>query len=120
MGGDEVQLVARPLDTDAGEGARSYVGGYFVGSETYIPALDYFTAVQGPVRWRWAFERQWLFYKLWGRLLYDPATPDSVFAAEFRRRYGARARDLLRAYSLASATQLRLGSLYDSRWDFTL
>ena len=26
----------------------SYVGGYFVGSETYIPALDYFTAVEHP------------------------------------------------------------------------
>ena len=98
----------------------SCVGGYFVGSETYIPALDYFTAVDAPVRWKWAFERQWLFYKLWGRLLYDPRTPDSVFEAEFVRRYGEKARGLLRAYSLASATQLRLASLYDSRWDFTL
>ena len=98
----------------------SYVGGYFVGSETYIPALDYFTAVDAPVRWKWAFERQWLFYELWGRLLYDPATPDAVFEAEFVRRYGEKARGLLRAYSLASATQLRLASLYDSRWDFTL
>jgi hypothetical protein len=101
-------------------GSPSHVGGYFVGSETYIPALDYFTAVEEPVRWRWAFERQWLFYKLWGRLLYDPATPDGVFEAEFVRRYGPAARGLLRAYSLASATQLRLASLYDSRWDFTL
>ena len=98
----------------------SWVGGYFVGSETYIPALDYFTAVDAPVRWKWAFERQWLFYELWGRLLYDPATPDAVFEAEFVRRYGEKARGLLRAYSLASATQLRLASLYDSRWDFTL
>jgi len=104
----------------ARNGSQSYVGGYFVGSETYIPALDYFTAVKEPVRWKWAFERQWLFYKLWGRLLYDPATPDAVFEAEFVRRYGPTARDLLRAYSLASATQLRLASLYDSRWDFTL
>jgi hypothetical protein len=100
--------------------APSYVGGYFVGSETYIPALDYFTAVTRPVKWTWAFERQWLFYKLWGRLLYDPKTPDTVFEAEFVRRYGERARVLLRAYALASATQLRLASLYDSRWDFTL
>jgi len=100
--------------------APSYVGGYFVGSETYIPALDYFTAVDEPVRWRWAFERQWLFYQLWGRLLYDPATPDAVFEAGFVRRYGEKARVLLRAYALASATQLRLASLYDSRWDFTL
>src|SRR5690606_31630263 len=101
-------------------GTPEYVGGYFVGSESYIPALDYFTALDTPVDWRWAFERQWLFYKLWGRLLYDPATPDSVFQAEFIRRYGDRGRDLLRAYALSSATQLRLASLYDPRWDFTL
>lgn len=100
--------------------AASYVGGYFIGSETYIPALDYFTAVKEPVAWKWAFERQWLFYKLWGRLLYDPTTPDAVFQAEFNRRYGPKAANLLHAYSLASSTQLRLASLYDSRWDFTL
>jgi hypothetical protein len=103
----------------AENGRQDYVGGYFVGSETYIPALDYFTSKQ-PVAWRYAFERQWLFYELWGRLLYDPATPDSVFEAEFTRRYGADAKPLLSAYALASNTQLRLASLYDSRWDFTL
>lgn len=101
-------------------GSHDYVGGYFIGSETYIPALDYFTAIKAPVAWTWAFERQWLFYKLWGRLLYSPATPDAVFEAEFVRRYGEKARNLLQAYSLASSTQLRLASLYDSRWDFTL
>lgn len=101
-------------------GQASYVGGYFIGSETYIPALDYFTAVDEPVDWNYAFERQWLWYKLWGRLLYDPGTPDSVFQDEFNRRYGKRAENLLNAYSLASSTQLRLASLYDSRWDFTL
>jgi hypothetical protein len=101
-------------------GGASYVGGYCVGSETYIPALDYFTAVKKPVDWRWAFERQWLFYKLWGRLLYDPDTPDAIFQAEFNRRYGTKGDNLLRAYSLASSTQLRLACLYDSGWDFTL
>lgn len=101
-------------------GSQDYVGGYFIGSETYIPALDYFTAIEAPVAWHWAFERQWLFYKVWGRLLYNPATPDAVFEAEFARRYGEKARNLLQAYSLASSTQLRLASLYDSRWDFTL
>jgi hypothetical protein len=101
-------------------GSQDYVGGYFIGSETYIPALDYFTAVDKPVDWQWAFQRQWLFYKLWGRLLYDPKTPDALFQAEFTRRYGQRGENLLRAYSLASNTQMRLASLYDSRWDFTL
>lgn len=100
--------------------AAEYVGGYFIGSETYIPALDYFTATKEPIGWKWAFERQWLFYKLWGRLLYDPTTPDEAFQAEFNRRYGAQGDQLLRAFALASATQLRLASLYDSKWDFTL
>jgi hypothetical protein len=107
------------------DGARPHVGGYFIGSETYIPALDYFSDPSGvgpgkSVDWKWAFQRQWLFYSLWGRLLYDPATPDSVFAREFTRRYGSGAANLLRAYSLASNTQMRLASLFDSRWDFTL
>lgn len=101
-------------------GQQSYVGGYFIGSETYIPALDYFTDTDQPVDWSYAFERQWLFYKLWGRLLYDPETPDALFQAEFNRRYGDSADNLLNAYTLASSTQLRLASLYDSRWDFTL
>jgi hypothetical protein len=76
--------------------------------------------VKAPVDWKWAFERQWLFYELWGRLLYDPGTPDSVFQAEFVRRYGPAASNLLQAYSLASATALRMASLYDSTWDFLL
>src|SRR5688572_10644524 len=105
-------------------GTQPYVGGYFTGSETYIPAFDYFTALEHP-QWRWAFERQWLFYELWGRLLYDPTTPDSVFAAGFTRRYGPAigkpgGANLLEAFALASNTQLRLASLFDSRWDFTL
>jgi len=99
---------------------EDYVGGYFIGSETYIPALDYFTAVKEPVDWKWAFQRQWLFYKLWGRLLYDPKTPNEVFQAEFNRRYGSKGDNLLKAYELASNTQLRLACLYDSKWDFTL
>lgn len=104
----------------ARNGSPSYVGGYFTGSECYIPALDYFTAGDAQIDWRWAFERQWLFYQLWGRLLYDPATPDAVFQGGYTRRYGPTAAPLLEAMSLASSTQLRLASLYDSRWDFTL
>ncbi len=99
---------------------QSYVGGYFLGSETYIPAKDYFTAPGGPVDWKFAFERQWLFYKLWGRMLYNPATSDAVFKAEFIRRYGPSATPLLEAYALASSTPLRLASAFDFTWDFSL
>jgi len=101
-------------------GSTSAVGGYIIGSETYIPALDYFTAVKKGVDWQYAFERQWLFYELWGRLLYNPETPDTVFTEEFVRRYGTKGEDLLRAYELASATPLRLASLFNATWDHTL
>jgi hypothetical protein len=101
-------------------GRQGYVGGYFVGSENYIPAKDYFTVPGGAVDWTYAFERQWLFYKLWGRLLYDPTTPDEVFEAEFVRRYGKDAKTLLQAYALASATQLAFATSVNFTWDFTI
>jgi hypothetical protein len=99
---------------------QSYVGGYLIGSETYIPAKDYFTKINDPVDWKYAFQRQWLFYKLWGRLLYNPKTQDDIFRAEFIRRYGKKAAPLLEAYSLAGTTPLRLASSFDFTWDFTL
>ncbi|MEE4212753.1 MAG: hypothetical protein V2I43_26200, partial [Parvularcula sp.] len=100
--------------------SQSYVGGYIIGSETYIPAIDYFTAVEDGVDWDYAFERQWLFYRLWGRLLYNVDTPDAEFEEEFRRRYDAPGDNLLKAFELASRTPLRLASLYNSTWDHTL
>jgi hypothetical protein len=105
-----------------GTNSQQFTGGYMIGSETYIPALDYFTARKwrkfSP--WRYAFQRQWLFYMLWGRLLYDPDTPDSIFHHEFVRRYGEQADPMLDAYALVSKTPLRLASYFDFTWDFSL
>jgi hypothetical protein len=100
--------------------SKPYVGGYFIGSETYIPAKDYFTKDTVNLPWKYAFERQWLFYKIWGRLLYNPSTPDDVFRAEFVRRYGTKGNQLFEASSLAGKTPLRLASDFDLGWDFTL
>jgi hypothetical protein len=102
------------------ENSQPYVGGYFIGSETYIPAKDYFTKPGIKTNWKYAFERQWLYYKLWGRLLYNPATPDAVFQAEFTRRYGKSGTSLLQASALAGTTPLRLASLFDFTMDLTL
>ncbi len=100
--------------------SQPYVGGYFVGSETYIPGKDYFTKPDSRINWKYAFERQWLLYKAWGRLLYDPETTDEVFEAEFRRRYGSDGDKLFRAMVLGSRMPLRLGSLFKGTWDLTL
>jgi len=100
--------------------SQPYVGGYFIGSETYIPAKDYFTIDSINIPWKYAFERQWLFYKIWGRLLYNPSETDQIFQAEYIRRYGKKANNLLEASSLAGKTPLRLASDFDLGWDFTL
>jgi len=36
--------------------------------------------------WRW--ERNWLWYTLWGRLSYNPDAPSQVWGHEFARRFG--------------------------------
>jgi hypothetical protein len=64
---------------------------------------DVFTAAQSHrVFWRWDFERYWLFYRLWGRLSYDPKAPDAVWIDELRRRFGAGADAVLEAYRQSS------------------
>jgi hypothetical protein len=98
-----------------------YVNGYFVGSEGYIPAKDYSHVANNHVTWKYAFEKQWLFYALWGRLLYDPTTPDAVFKADFNRRYGNNVGNtLFTAYSAASQMPLHLASFFAATWDYTL
>jgi hypothetical protein len=100
---------------------QDYVGGYFVGSEGYIPAKDYSHTLHVHQTWQYAFEKQWLFYTLWGRLLYDPQTPDSVFEDIFNQRYGrGNGKAMLRAYALASRMPLRLASFHAATWDYTL
>jgi len=98
----------------------SYVGGYFIGSETYIPAKDYFTKPGMEGNWKYAFERQWLFYKIWGRLLYNPQTSNTVFRDEFVKRFGKNGPALYEASTLAGTTPLRLASSFDFTWDFSL
>lgn len=101
---------------------QNYVGGYFVGSECYIPAKD-FSHQPGHAHftWSYAFQKQWLFYQQWGRLLYDPSVPDEVFAHAFDVRHGGKdGGNLVKAHALAGKMPLRLASFFHSGWDFTL
>jgi hypothetical protein len=98
-----------------------YVNGYFVGSEGYIPANDYSHIANAHRTWNYAFEKQWLFYQLWGRLLYDPTTPDAVFEASFANRYALKSgKPMVEASAAASQMPLRLASFFGSTWDYTL
>ena len=113
----QVEFVREHLKTNS----QPYVGGYYIGSECYYPALNY---VDLPVpddnRTRFGFERQWLMYLLWGRLLYHPATSDQSFELAFDLRYGpGTGSRLLQAYGLASGYVEKFGSFLYSTWDFT-
>jgi hypothetical protein len=101
---------------------HEYVDGYFVGSEGYIPAMDYSSIEDHPHKtWYYAFEKQWLFYYLWGRLTYNPDESDESLAREFQKRYGdIDGLKMLHAYSLASKVPQSLASFYKGTWDFTL
>ncbi|MEM1158500.1 MAG: hypothetical protein AAF649_01540 [Verrucomicrobiota bacterium] len=95
-----------------------YVGGYYIGSECYIPAADYITVPER--RTGYAFERQWLFYMVWGRLLYDSELTDDVFIRACQERFGAHGETLFTALTHGSKMPLRLASFFNATWDFTL
>ncbi|NND35110.1 MAG: hypothetical protein HKN76_21165 [Saprospiraceae bacterium] len=99
-----------------------YVHGYFIGSEGYIPAWDYSHVENHPHKtWNYAFEKQWLFYQLWGRLMYHPEEPNELFAKSLEKKYpGVNGNQMLDAFSLASRVPLYIASFYKSTWDFTL
>jgi len=100
---------------------REYVGGAIIGSECYIPALDFISKAGPHKDWQWAFQRQWLFYTVWGQLLYDPAMPDSKFEAMFDARFGkGRGKDLLAAWKLASRVPLHFAAFRKGTWDGSL
>jgi len=96
-----------------------YVNGYYVGSETYIPAKDYFTSLPG-TSYRYAFDRQWMLYKAWGRLLYNPNTPDEFFIGEFEQRFPTQGKELFDAQAKASIVPLVIASWQNATWDFSL
>ncbi len=93
---------------------QQYVGGYIVGSETYIPAKAYQQKrPDNRINWTYAFEREWLFYKQWGRLTYDPHTPNSLFISEFASRYGEEAAPALyEAVTLAGKIPLQIAAFF--------
>ncbi len=97
------------------------VAGYFVGSETYIPAKEYRMAANTRYNWTYAFEKQWHFYQMWGRLLYDPSLEDENFIQFFEHRYGLKnGKILFDALKYGSEMPLKLASFYRGTWDFTL
>jgi hypothetical protein len=104
------------------ENDRSYVGGYFIGSEGFIPAAEYAHRPGSTHQiWRYAFEKNRLYYMIWGRLLFDPSSPDEAFERDIDERYGAGVgKPLLDAYRFACRMPMALATFHASTWDFSL
>lgn len=98
---------------------QDYVGGYFIGSECLIPANDiYHKPNHAHINWKYEFEKQWLYYQQWGRLLYDPTTSDAVFVNSFNRRYaGNTGSQMVEAYKLSTRTTQRIAQSFNFTWD---
>src|SRR5258706_1620031 len=92
---------------------QDYVAGCFIGSEIFTPALDY-TSLPGPHKtWDYQFQRQWLWYAMWGRLMYDDKTPDSVFERMLAARYGkGTGAAALQAWKIATNNQLKFAAFH--------
>lgn len=101
------------------ENIHPYVNGYYVGSECYIPARDFITTLEGTTN-KYAFERQWMFYKNWGRLMYNPKTSDVVFEQAFLNRFPQYGKELFAAQKEASRVPLMVAAFWNATWDFTL
>lgn len=96
-----------------------YVNGYYVGSECYIPAKDYITSLEG-ASYKYAFERQWMYYKVVGRLLYNPETPDKVFEDAFENKFPGIGERLFSTQTKVSRVPLIIASYQNATWDFSL
>ncbi len=74
------------------------------GLETYYPQSPrYYIADPKDVFCEWTHQRDWMYINLWGRLGYDPATPNETFDAMVADKLGAAAAaPLVAAWSAAS------------------
>jgi dienelactone hydrolase len=71
--------------------------------ETYYPKSPrYYVTDPKDLYCDWTYQRDWMFLNFWGRLGYDPETPDEIFGAMVADRLGPAAAPLTEAWTAAS------------------
>jgi hypothetical protein len=103
-------------------GQGDWFRGFLMGSDGFCPTRTFFSknsVTQGLLE----VQRQWYMVLLWGRLSYNPATPDAVFKNYLALKYpGVSAENLFAAWGKASrglpkATELVHGEMkLDFQW----
>jgi hypothetical protein len=81
-----------------------YSCGFFWGSEGLKPGADssHKPASDAYAKYEWEFLRKAEMYRLWGRLGYDPETPEDVLSLDYRRTFGSAAEESAEALAQAS------------------
>ena len=103
-------------------GQGDWFRGFLMGSDGFNPTKVFYTkdsVTQGLLE----VQRQWYLFKLWGRLAYNPATPDAVFKSYLALKFPeVSPENLFAAWSKASrglpkATELVHGEMkLDFQW----
>ena len=103
-------------------GQGDWFRGFLMGSDGWCPTKVFYSknsVTQGLLE----IQRQWYMFMLWGRLAYNPATPDAVFKNHMALKYpGVDPEALFAAWSKASrglpkATELVHGTMkLDFQW----
>jgi hypothetical protein len=78
-------LTRRAVVTTTMGGASGFS---FEPAHAFYPQRTFYNAHAGDEFFPWTFRRDELTYHLWGRLGYDPTTPEGTFRAIFARRLG--------------------------------
>ncbi len=66
------------------------------------PDQEHAPAYANHVTWSYVFEKHWFANQLWGRLAYNPETPDEIWVKHFKRRFGRGGEHVYRAMVSAS------------------
>ena len=99
-----------------------YIQGFFYGSDGWSATRD-FVSKDPTFKDKLDIKRLWFSQMIWGRLAYNPETPDSIFIDRLSDRYrDVFAKDLFEAWRQAShglplATEVIQGTLsFDFQW----
>lgn len=94
--------------------------GFLMGSDGFCPTRSFFckdSVSQNILE----IKRQWYMFMLWGRLAYNPNTPDKVFENHMARKYPSVPSDkLFKAWNLASGTIPKITELIQGTWTIDL
>jgi len=91
--------------------------GFYIGSDGFCPTRSFFcknSVSQGVLE----VQRQWYMNMIWGRIAYNPQTPDDVFKNHMKLRYpGISPDNLFMAWSKASSGIQRTNELIHEDFD---